>query len=79
MEKTQRLYSFKKTRNGRRANISSTASHPIRKDLYTDDILQPTTMPGFYLMRDTGNFTHDPALTGKSSIRATPVGESYVY
>jgi hypothetical protein len=63
-----------KTGTEGRPNISSTASHSIRKDL-TDDILQLPTM------RDSPYEGHpftDPALTGKV-FNATPVGESYVY
>ena len=39
---------------------------PIRRDLYTPDILANTTMPGIQPYEDPGNFTYQPELTGKS-------------
>lgn len=38
---------------------------PIRRDLYDPAILDLTTMPGINPYEDEGNFTYDPALTGK--------------
>lgn len=39
---------------------------PIRRDLYTPEILANTTMPGIRPYEDPGNFTYQPELTGKS-------------
>ena len=39
---------------------------PIRKDLYTPEILANTTMPGIRPYDDPGNFTYQPELTGKA-------------
>jgi iron(III) transport system substrate-binding protein len=38
---------------------------PIRRDMYTTEILALTTMPGVNPYADEGNFTYDRALTGK--------------
>lgn len=38
---------------------------PIRRDVYAPAILNLTTMPGINPYEDEGNFTYDPALTGK--------------
>ncbi|MGJ8634066.1 MAG: ABC transporter substrate-binding protein [Luteolibacter sp.] len=38
---------------------------PIRKDMYTPEILAKTTMPGATPYEDVGNLTYDKALTGK--------------
>jgi len=39
---------------------------PIRKDLYTPEMLRNTTMPGIKPYEDPGNFTYQPELTGKA-------------
>ena len=38
---------------------------PIRTDIYTAETMALTTMPGVNPFKDEGNFTYDPALTGK--------------
>jgi len=38
---------------------------PIRRDMYVPEILPLTTMPDARPYEDEGNFTYDPALTGK--------------
>ena len=38
---------------------------PIRTDMYTAETMALTTMPGVNPYLDDGNFTYDPALTGK--------------
>lgn len=38
---------------------------PIRTDIYTAETMALTTMPGVNPYKDEGNFTYDPALTGK--------------
>lgn len=39
---------------------------PIRRDLYTPEILPNTTMPGIRPYEATGNLTYQPELTGKA-------------
>jgi ABC-type Fe3+ transport system substrate-binding protein len=39
---------------------------PVRRDLYTPEILANTTMPGIRPYEDPGNFTYQQELTGKS-------------
>lgn len=38
---------------------------PIRTDIYTAETMALSTMPGVNPFKDDGNFTYDPALTGK--------------
>jgi iron(III) transport system substrate-binding protein len=38
---------------------------PIRRDMYVPEILRLTTMPDASPYEDDGNYTYDPALTGK--------------
>jgi hypothetical protein len=39
---------------------------PIRRDVYTPEVLAHTTMPGIMPYEDPGNFTYQRALTGNS-------------
>ncbi len=63
-EEAQRLW-FQKP--GTRGGPMDRALHrtPIRMDMYGDEILDLTTMPGINPYEDEGNFTYDPELTGK--------------
>lgn len=64
LQDTQRLW-FQKP--GTAGGPVDRALHrtPIRKDLYTEEILALTTMPRIQPYTDSGNFSYDPALTGK--------------
>lgn len=63
-EEAQRLW-FQKP--GTQGGPVDRALHrtPIRRDMYDPEILALTTMPGINPYEDEGNFTYDPALTGK--------------